>query len=107
RDPHRGGLARSVGADEPEQLAGGDVEGQVVERDDVAEALGEPVELEAAPGARQSRPPPKSWRKNRNTLTTSRKIDAAIRGAISMPARRRRLKSKIVRNANTTRPRTA
>jgi hypothetical protein len=39
-DPHRGGLAGPVGADEPEQLALGDGARQVVEGDQVAIAAG-------------------------------------------------------------------
>ncbi len=45
-DPHCRGLARAVGPDEPEQLAGRHLEGQIVEGDHVAVAPRECVELE-------------------------------------------------------------
>ncbi len=45
-DAHRRRLARAVAADEPEQLAGADLEAQVTERDDLAVAFREPVDLE-------------------------------------------------------------
>ena len=55
----------------------------------------------------QSRPlPPNSCRKNENTLSASRKIDAAISGAESISVdRRSRWKSTMVRPAKTTSPR--
>jgi hypothetical protein len=40
-DPHGGGLAGAVGTDEPEHLALGDGERQVVEGDQVAVAAGQ------------------------------------------------------------------
>ena len=43
---HGRGLARPVGTEEPEDLPGGHRERQLVEGDDVAEAAGEPVELQ-------------------------------------------------------------
>ena len=43
-DPHGGGLAGAVPPDEPEQLPGADLEGQVLERDDIAVALGEALD---------------------------------------------------------------
>src|SRR5436305_1605222 len=57
----------------------------------------------AATGER--RPPPKIRNRTRRTLNTSRKIEAAIGTALPMLARRRRLKSKIVKPPNTTSPR--
>jgi hypothetical protein len=45
---------------------------------------------------RQSLLPPNSWRKNRKTFRTSRKMLAAIGTASSWPERRSRLKSRIV-----------
>jgi len=54
----------------------------------------------------QSRPPPKIRRKNRNTFSASRKIDAAISGAEVMSFdRRSRWKSTIVKAAKITSPR--
>jgi hypothetical protein len=50
--------------------------------------------------------PPNSWRKNENTLSASRKIDAAMSGAESRSVdRRSRWKSTMVRPAKMTRPR--
>ena len=46
RDPHRRRLAGPVRAEEPEDLARGDLEREVVERDDGAEPLGEVVDDE-------------------------------------------------------------
>jgi len=46
RDAHGGGLAGPVGADEPEQLPGADVEGHLGQRDNLAVALGDMVDLE-------------------------------------------------------------
>jgi hypothetical protein len=43
-DPHRGGLAGSVGADEPGQPAGGDVERDLLEHRTVAEVAAHAVE---------------------------------------------------------------
>ncbi len=45
-DPHGGGLAGAVGADEAEHLPLGDGEGEVVEGDQVAVAAGQSVELQ-------------------------------------------------------------
>jgi hypothetical protein len=51
-------------------------------------------------------PPEKISRKNRNTFSTSRKIDAARNGAEVMPALvRSRWKSNMVNPAKMTRPR--
>src|SRR3954467_5652495 len=55
----------------------------------------------------QSRPPPKRLSRRRKTLKMSRKMPAAIGTALWPPARRRRLKSKIVYPPKITRPRTA
>ena len=44
-DPHRGRLAGAVAPDEAEQLAGADVEGEVLHGDDVAVALRDLVDL--------------------------------------------------------------
>jgi hypothetical protein len=52
-------------------------------------------------------PPPKSDRKNRKTLKTSRKIDAAIGTAPPMVVRRRRLKSNTVNAPKIANPATA
>jgi hypothetical protein len=53
----------------------------------------------------QSRPPPKIRRKNRNTFSASRKMDAAISGAEVMSLdRRSRWKSPIVSAAKITSP---
>ena len=46
RDPHRRRLAGPVRAEEPEDLARGDLEREIVERDDGAEPLGEVVDDE-------------------------------------------------------------
>ena len=46
-DPHRRRLARAVGAEEAEDLAATDLEGQAVEGRRAAEALGDVVDLEA------------------------------------------------------------
>ena len=46
RDPHRGRLAGTVRADEPDHFAGRDAERHVVERDDLAEVPHQPDELE-------------------------------------------------------------
>ena len=46
-DPHRGRLARTVGAEEAEDLAPGDLEGETVEGDGRAEALRDVIDLEA------------------------------------------------------------
>ena len=56
---------------------------------------------------RQFRPFPNSCRKNRKTLKMSRKMPAAIGTAAELFARRRRLKSMIVKPPKITRPRTA
>ena len=55
RDPHRGGLAGAVAADEAEDLAGADVEGHVVERDHVAVPLRHPVDLQPSSAHRSLR----------------------------------------------------
>ena len=47
--PERGGLARAVGAEEAGDAAGLDVEVQVVDGDEAAEALGQPPDLDARP----------------------------------------------------------
>src|SRR5262249_54575438 len=41
-----GGLARAVGAEDAEDLAGADVEGDVVDRPDRPETLGQPADLD-------------------------------------------------------------
>ena len=46
-DPHRRRLARSIGAEEAEDLACGDLEGQPVERRGRAESLRHVVDLQA------------------------------------------------------------
>ena len=51
RDPHRRRLAGAVRAEEPEHLARRDLEREVVERDDGAEALGQVVDDEGHPAA--------------------------------------------------------
>ncbi len=45
RDPHRGRLAGAVAPHEAEQLTGADVEGQVLEGDEVAVSLRDPIDL--------------------------------------------------------------
>ena len=47
--PQRGGLAGAVGAEEAGDPAGLDVEAQVVDRDEGAEALGQPPDLDLRP----------------------------------------------------------
>ena len=47
-DPHRRGLARAVAADEPEQLAGADGEGEVLEGHEIAVALRDSVDLKGS-----------------------------------------------------------
>src|SRR4029077_10964511 len=55
-DPHRGGLARTVRAEEAGDPSRADGEVQVVERRDRAEALAEPLHLaHAAPPVSQAR----------------------------------------------------
>ncbi len=45
-DADRGRLAGAVGAQEPEDLALGDAERDVIDRADAAEVLGEPIDLD-------------------------------------------------------------
>ena len=71
----------------------------------LVQALREPPSPATAQRVTQSRPPPKIRRKNRNTFSASRKIDAAISGAEAMSFdRRSRWKSPIVSAAKITSP---
>ena len=52
-DPDRGGLARAVGPQQAEDRTGRDLEVDPVQREHLAEALGEPLDLDRAGHARQ------------------------------------------------------
>src|SRR5206468_5387170 len=77
-DPHRGGLARAVRAEEAGHPSRADGEAQVVNRGDRAEALAEPLHLDHA-----GPPISHAWRSRSSkdsTVTAFGKMSAAVAG---------------------------
>src|SRR5262245_2067433 len=79
----RGGLARAVGADEPEDLALGHRQVEAAHRLDAAEALGQPARLEQRARAHRTPPPGPSARRTtrwiRGYAPSGRNSTTAIR----------------------------